>query len=193
MAWSLERKVDKNWILENYLNTINLGGGNWGVETAAKYYFDKDVSDLTLSESAVLASIPKNPTTFNPLSHPEENEWRRKLVLEKMLEIGYINEAQRDEALADPVYERIAAVSSGERSQKTFTYFEDAMVTAIISDLRERLGMTEEEAWDKLYRGGLTIESTEDARLQDICQKSAGDHCLRSVAGERQSDQRAAV
>ncbi len=173
MAWSLERKVDKNWILENYLNTINLGGGNWGVETAAKYYFDKDVSELTLSESAALAAIPKNPTTFNPLSHPEENEWRRKLVLEKMLELGYINEAQRDEALADPVYERIATVSSGERSQKTFTYFEDAMVTAIISDLRERLGMTEEEAWDKLYRGGLTIESTEDARLQDICQKIA--------------------
>ena len=173
MAWSLERKVDKNWILENYLNTINLGGGNWGVETAAKYYFDKDVSELTLSESAVLAAIPKNPTTYNPLSHPEDNEWRRKLVLDKMLELGYISEEQRDEALADPVYERIAAVSSGERSQKTFTYFEDAMVTAIISDFKEQLGMTEEEAWDKLYRGGLTIESTEDARLQAICQKIA--------------------
>ncbi len=76
LAIALEMHVDKAWILENYLNTINLGGGNWGVETAAKYYFDKDVSDLTLSESAVIAGITRNPTRYNPITNPEANAER---------------------------------------------------------------------------------------------------------------------
>ncbi len=173
MAWSLERKVDKNWILENYLNTINLGGGNWGVETAAKYYFDKDVSDLTLSECAVLAGITKNPTTYNPLTHPEENEGRKKLVLAKMLTLGMITQEEHDAANADPVYQRIAAVSSTGHKQQIMSYFEDALVNEIINDLQEQLGMTEAEAWDKLYRGGLTIESTESNRIQRICEDIA--------------------
>ena len=80
LAVILEMRTSKDWILENYLNTINLGGGCWGVETASRYYFDKDVSELTLSECAVLAGITKSPTTYNPLRNPEENAKRRDKI-----------------------------------------------------------------------------------------------------------------
>ena len=153
LAAALELRVSKEWILENYLNTINLGGGNWGVETASRYYFDKDVSDLTLSECAVLAGITKNPTTYNPLRNPEKNEGRRQIVLQYMEEQGYITEEERLEALEDPVYERIAEVSSSERQQKVFNYFEDELVYAVLGDLMEEKGLTEEAAWDLIYRG----------------------------------------
>ena len=175
LAIVLEQRASKDWILENYLNTINLGGGNWGVETAARYYFDKDVSDLTLSESAVLAGITKNPTTYNPLRSPEENKERRTLVLKKMLSLGYITEKEMEEALEDPVYERIAKVSRTVRTQEIMTYFEDSLVYDLISDLMEAERCTEDEAWNLLYRGGLTVYSTENSRLQEICEGAAAD------------------
>ena len=178
LAVALEMRVSKEWILENYLNTINLGGGNWGVETASRYYFDKDVSDLTLSECAVLAGITKNPTTYNPLRNPEKNEGRRQIVLQYMEEQGYITEEERLEALEDPVYERIAEVSSSERQQKVFNYFEDELVYAVLGDLMEEKGLTEEAAWDLIYRGGLTIFSTQDSALQEICEEAAADEDL---------------
>ena len=173
LAVVLERKVSKDWILENYLNTINLGGGNWGVETAAKYYFDKDVSDLTLSECSVLAAVTKNPTSYNPLKNPEKNAARRKLVLSKMLSLGFITEEEQKEALADPVYERIAAVSGTVRTQEIMTYFEDALIYEVLGDLMEEKGITEEDAWNLLYKGGLTICSTENPARQAICEETA--------------------
>ena len=78
LALQLEKVTTKDWILENYLNTINLGGGTWGVQTAAWRYFGKEVGELTLSESAVLAAIPKSPTYYNPAKNPEANAERRE-------------------------------------------------------------------------------------------------------------------
>ncbi|MBP3913130.1 MAG: penicillin-binding protein, partial [Lachnospiraceae bacterium] len=109
LAVQLEKRLnDKDLILENYLNTINLGAGTYGVQAAAKKYFGKDVRDLTLSESAVIAGITKNPSKYNPIRHPEENAERRERILRKMVEQNYITEAEMQEALADNVYERIA-------------------------------------------------------------------------------------
>ena len=174
LAVCLERKVTKDWILENYLSTINLGGGNWGVETAARYYFNKDVSELTLSESAVLAAITKNPTTYNPRKNPENNAARREIVLDKMLEQGYITPGERDEAMADPVYDRIAqAATDNSNPQEIMSYFEDALLYTVVSDLMNQKGCSEEEAWDLVYRGGLTVYSTENSRLQAICEEEA--------------------
>ena len=173
LALALERKVTKNWILENYLNTINLGGGNWGVETAARYYFDKDVSELTLSECAVLAGITKNPTKYNPLTNPEANSGRRSIILEKMLDQGYITKEMYEEAVTDGVYERIAHISDTGRTPEIMTYFEDAMIYELIGDLKETFGYTETEAWDLLYSGGLTILSTEDSEMQTVCEETA--------------------
>ena len=168
LAIALEMHVDKAWILENYLNTINLGGGNWGVETAAKYYFDKNVSDLTLSESAVIAGITRNPTRYNPITNPEANAERREYILDKMLELGYITQEEHDEAERDDVYARISDVSTNGATQEIMTYFEDAMIYSVLHDLMASKKCSEEEAWDLIYRGGLTICSTEDSRLQEL-------------------------
>ena len=175
LAVKLENMATKEWILENYLNTINLGGGTYGVETAARYYFNKDVSDLNLSECAVLASITKSPTYYNPLKNPENNAVRRELVLDYMLKQGYITQAEHDEAVADDVYTRIAAVDNGVREAQIMDYFQDTLVYTVIDDLQEKKGMSEEDAWDYLYRGGLTIYSTEDSSMQKIAEEEVNN------------------
>ena len=174
LAIKLESKVEKDWILENYLNTINLGGGTWGVSTAAQRYFGKEVSALTLSECAVLAGITKSPTYYNPLKNPDNNRVRREQVLSKMLELGYISQAEHDEALADDVYGRIAE-NSTILEQDVFSYFEDAMIYEVLEDLMAELGLTEDEAWQMIYRGGITICSTQDTNLQTICENAIND------------------
>ena len=171
LAVQLERQVSKDWILENYLNTINLGGGNWGVQTASRYYFHKDVSDLTVSEAAVLAGIAKAPTTYNPVKNPEKNADRRRWVLKKMRDQGYITEDEYQEALADDVYTRIQEIKrSGQGSAEIFSYFEDALIYSILEDLK-KIGYSEGEAWNLIYRGGLTICATVDSDLQTIAEE----------------------
>ena len=112
--------LTKQYILEEYLNAINLGEGTLGVQTASQKYFNKDVSELTLSECAVLASITKNPTRLNPVTHPENNASRRLLVLQNMLEQHYITKKEYREALSDDVYTRIqknAAAAPAKKQQ----------------------------------------------------------------------------
>ena len=97
LAVEIEKKInDKNVILENYLNSINLGSNTLGVQAAAQRYFGKDVSKLTLSECAVIAGITKNPAGYNPILHPKENAKRRKNVLDAMKKQGYISQKQYD-------------------------------------------------------------------------------------------------
>ena len=90
LALQLEKKVSKDWIMENYLNTINLGQNTLGVQAASRRYFGKDVSELNLSECAVIAGITQNPSKYNPISHPEDNAVRREKVLTNMRDQGYI-------------------------------------------------------------------------------------------------------
>lgn len=169
LALQLEKVVDKDWILENYLNTINLGQNTLGVGVASERYFGKDVSDLTLSECTVLAAITKSPTKYNPISNPENNADRRLTVLKYMLEQDYITQAEYDEAVADNVYERIQLVNIEASDADINSYFVDAMTDAVIQDLIERLGYTETQANKLLYQGGLVIESTQDPDIQAIC------------------------
>lgn len=169
LALELEKIVDKDWILENYLNAINLGQNTLGVGVASERYFGKDVSELTLSECAVLAAITKSPSKYNPISNPENNAERRLTVLNYMLEQGYINQAEYDEAIADNVYERIQLVNIEVGDASVNSYFVDAMTDEVINDLIERLGYTETQAYKALYQGGLVIESTQDPTIQAIC------------------------
>ena len=97
LALQLEDRMSKKEILENYLNTINLGAGCYGVQAASLRYFGKDVKELTLTEASVLAAIPQNPTAYNPITNPEKNQERRKIVLDYMEEQGYITEAEKKE------------------------------------------------------------------------------------------------
>ncbi len=107
LAINAEKTKPKEEILTDYLNTINLGKGNLGVETASKYYFGKSAKNLTLSECAVLAGITKNPTYLNPVDYPEANDARRKLILKKMYQLNYISAKEYQQASEDNVYAKI--------------------------------------------------------------------------------------
>ena len=173
----VENKVSKTWILENYLNTVNMGSGCWGVETASECYFGKDVSELTISESAVLAAIIQSPTYNNPLEYPENNAKRRQAVLESMVKQGDITEAQMQEALTDDVYTRIKQNYSFE-SIDVLSYFEDELVKQVVNDLQEKLGYSEENAWQYVYRGGLTINSTQNTAIQTYAENAVNNSSL---------------
>lgn len=167
LAVQLEKVTDKDIIMENYLNTINLGQNTLGVEAASERYFNKDVKDLTLSEDAVIAGITQNPSKYNPISNPENNKVRRKKVLKNMLDQGYIDETAYKEALADDVYSRIQVVNN-EMTDTATTYFVDALTDQVKEDLMEQKGIDETDAFRLLYSGGLTIESTLDPSIQTI-------------------------
>ena len=171
LAIELEKKVSKDWIMENYLNTINLGQNTLGVQAASRRYFGKNVSELNLSECAVIAGITQNPSKYNPISHPEDNAVRREKVLKNMKNQGYIDEAQYEAALADDVYDRIQETNTKwQNSDSNVTsYFVDSLTDEIIDDLQEELGYSEAQAYKALYSGGLTIYSTQDPKIQAVC------------------------
>ena len=175
LAVKLEEQInDKDWILENYLNTINLGSNTLGVQAAANKYFGKDVSELTLSESAVIAGITQNPYGYDPIRFPDKNAGRRERVLNAMLDQGYINKEAYDEAMADPVYDRIASYNV-ENPSAYNTYFVDALIEDVLNDLIEKAGYSESDAYKAIYQGGLTIVSTQNMAMQTICDEEAND------------------
>jgi len=175
LAVQLEKKESKNWILENYLNTINLGQNTLGVESASKRYFSKNVSDLTLSECAVIAGITQNPSKYNPVSNPQANAERRKKVLDDMLTQNYITQSQYNEAIADNVYDRIQVIDAQNASNNVNSYFVDALTDQVIQDLITVKGYTETQAYKALYQGGLTIYSTQDQNIQKIADTAVND------------------
>lgn len=177
LAVQVEKKTDKDTILENYLNTINLGAGSYGVQAAARQYFDKDVWDLNLSECATLAGITQNPTKFNPIINPDSNRKRRKEVLQHMLDQNYITQDQYDEALADDIYSRIQAAQEKNSStdNTVYTYFEDELTDQIINDLMNIKGYTKKQATNLLYSGGLKVYTTQDSKIQNILDEEYAD------------------
>lgn len=176
LALELEKIASKQYILEEYLNAINLGEGTLGVQTASQKYFNKDVSDLTLSECAVLAGITKNPTKLNPITHPESNASRRLLILQNMLDQHYITKSEYKKALRDDVYTRIQKNAAASTTQKnTNSYFEDALILQVVKDLKNELGYDETKAYSAIYSGGLKIYSTQDTSIQNIANKITRD------------------
>ena len=175
LAIQLEKKVSKDWILENYLNTINLGQNTLGVQAASRRYFGKDVSELNLSESAVIASITQNPSRLNPISNPDKNAERREKVLNNMLKLGYISEGEYNSAMKDDVYDRIQVVNTQTEEEDVTSYFVDALTDQVIQDFIDQLGYTETQAYKALYNGGLTIESTQDPAIQAICDEEVNN------------------
>ena len=175
LAIQLTKVKSKEWVLENYLNSINLGQNTLGVQAASRRYFGKDVSELTLSESAVIAGITKNPSRYNPVSYPEENAKRQKLVLKNMKEQGYITDKEYEDALADDVYSRIQQVNVEYAETDPNSYFVDALIDQVVQDLVEKKGYTDTQAYKAIYNGGLTIESTQNMAMQQICDEEANN------------------
>ena len=175
LAIELEKTMEKDEILEIYMNSINLGQNTLGVKAAAQRYFNKPTYQLTLSECAVIASITQNPSRLNPISHPEANAERRAKVLRNMLKHGYITQAEHDEALADDVYSRIATVNEETKSNSVYTYFVDEVTEQVLEDLMEIKGYDERQAYNLLYSGGLGIFTTQDTEIQAICDEVFGN------------------
>lgn len=170
LAIQLEKHYSKQQILEYYLNTINLGQNTLGVQAASKRYFNKSVSDLSLSECAVLAGITQNPSAYNPITHASANSKKRTTVLTYMKEQGYITSNDYNTAINDDVYSRIQTVNQKTRSVSTTTsYFTDALIQQVIKDLKQKLGYTETQAYNALYSRGLKIQTTQDSSMQKIC------------------------
>ncbi len=171
LAVKIEKEVnDKDEILENYLNTINLGQNTLGVQSASRRYFGKDVKDLTLSESATIAGITQSPSYLNPITNPEANAKRRTKVLDDMLDQEYITQAEYDEAMADNVYDRIQITNTTYTENTSVnSYFVDEVARQVQRDLINELGYTETQAHNAIYSGGLKIISTQDLRMQQIC------------------------
>ena len=169
LAVQLSKTMSKEMVLTNYLNTINLGKDCLGVKVAARRYFDKEVSDLTLSECAVIAGITQNPSRLNPISGQERNAEKRKVILQYMFEQGYITKDEQEEALADDVYARIQNVDSITKDTPThYSYFTDELIGQVLEALTEDLGYSYNQAHNLLYSGGLQIMTTQDPALQAV-------------------------
>ncbi len=157
-AREIEKTTSKDAILECYLNTIHLGNGCDGVETASNFYFSKSASELTLLESASLAATIKNPSKFNPLDNPENNKERREYVLSEMKRQKLITQEEYDQAMSEElVVKKNENLSSGSA---VYSYFVDTLIREVISDLMTEKNITQKYAENMLYSGGLKIQST---------------------------------
>ena len=188
-AFLLECYFSKDDILEMYLNVIYVGPNVYGVQTGAKYYFNKDVEDLTLAECAYLAGINNSPNYYNPFEgyDNEENITNRTLtVLQKMLELGKIDESEYEEAEKE--------VKSGlnfdegdiEIGDCIYSYHTDALINEVIEDLAEEKNISEAFAKNYLYLSGSTIYSTQDSSMQDKVEAESlkSQYILYSANGE---------
>lgn len=178
----LESKYSKDTILECYLNTIPMGHGTYGVEVAANYYFGKSVKDLTLVECASLASITKSPTYYAPDDYPEANKERRELVLAAMLEQGYITQEEYDEAIATELV--VVAEERVLNQNEVNSYFIDALIEQVSSDLSEKYGYDESHANKLFYSGGYKIYATVDLDAQAIAESVFSDTETYAIEGK---------
>lgn len=170
-AIHLDSKLEKDQILELYLNTIYLSQGCYGVKTASEKYFDKDVKDLTLAECASIASITQLPTMYDPILNPDNNKEKQERVLGKMLELKMISEEEYEQAKNEHLDIKDATVSSGS-VQSSFT---DYMLSQVIEDLQKELGVNLSVATNMVYSGGLQIYSTVDIKTQNTIEEVFGN------------------
>ena len=163
-ALYLESQVEKDEILEAYLNTIALGNGVCGVQAAANYYFNKDVSELSLLECASIAAITKHPTKYDPKNNPNDNKTRRNSVLKKMLELELISAEEYEENYDAELELDLSQKQNYETEINN--YFIDALIEEVIADLAELHNCNEEIASTMLYNGGYRIYATMDRNVQ---------------------------
>lgn len=168
-ALLIERQLDKSEIMEAYLNTIALGNGINGVQVAANYYFNKDVSELTLVECASLAAITKNPSRYNPVADPEENLKRRRTVLDKMLELEKISYEEYDKAYNSDIV--LDDSQEDDYEAEVNSYFVDALIEQAIDDLAEKYECSTDIASTMLYNGGFKIYATVNPKIQSEMEK----------------------
>lgn len=167
LAVRLEEGLTKEEILERYLNTIYLGDGAYGVGTAAAHYFGKDVDELTLAESSLLAALIQSPGGTNPRTNADEAIARRKIVLDKMVEQGYVTAG---DATAASLEQIVLAPPAQITARARYPYFVEELKQQLLDDVR--LGETATDRYNALFQGGLRIYTTLEPAIQDAAEQS---------------------
>ncbi|MBI1922285.1 MAG: PBP1A family penicillin-binding protein [Geobacter sp.] len=152
LATRMEKRLSKDDILYIYLNQIYLGAGSYGVQVAAESYFGKDVDQLNLAEMAMLAGLPKAPNSYSPIKHLDKAKERQNYVLTRMVEEGYITQAEADHARSTPIVIHPRKIVNGEQS----AYFLENI----------RIQLEQKYGEDLLYKGGLRIYTTMNGEMQ---------------------------
>lgn len=176
-ALNLERHYSKDEIIEAYLNTIYLSNGCYGVKTAAETYFGKDVADLNAAECASLAAITKAPTTYDPLTNPENNRERQLDILLAMSDegSGFLTDEEYEQAVnykmvftnsKDYKGSQVEEQSDKKDTDEITNYYVDFVITSVQEDL-QKMGYTKKKAHDLVYGGGLKIYTAIDFDVQD--------------------------
>lgn len=163
-ALNLETRLNKNEILEAYLNVVYLSNNSYGVRAGAKMYFNKELEDLTLAECASLAAIVKSPTKYNPYSSLNNNLQRQKIVLKEMLNQNMISQEEYYRALEQRL--EINDNINNETNSGIFSWYTESLINDVATDLAKKEGISFDEARRRLLRGGYNIYSTINPKLQ---------------------------
>ncbi len=166
VAFRLESAFSKDKILELYMNQIYLGVGNYGVAASALNYFGKSVHELTLPEVAYLAALPKAPSNYHPVNQRDAAIIRRNYVIDRMVEVGYVDREAGVKAKAEPLVVQLRQLSPNSFAAGFFA-------EEVRRELAERYGSK------KLYEGGLSVRSTLDTKLQIAARKTLADGLVR--------------
>lgn len=186
-AYQVERMVSKDQILELYLNILYVGGeGNLhGVELGAEYYFNKSAKDLDLAECAFMAGINHSPSRYNPFDESLDNDEiiknRTLTVLQKMKELGYIENQEEYDAAVAKVEAGLTFTKGTMSTGTTYSYHTDAAIEQVIDQVMEEKQISRQLAENYVYSSGLTIYSTVDSTIQTrIEEETAKDKYIKS-------------
>jgi penicillin-binding protein 1A len=182
LAFRLESTLSKQQILEIYLNSIFLGRNAYGVQAAARAYFDKDVNELSLPETAYLAVLPKAPANYDPVRATQKALDRRNYVLREMYRNGYITEDQWKSAASTPL--GTIRYGSNEKFHQQGGYF----MEEVRRELIKRFGENAKDGPNSLYAGGLWVRSSMDPAMQDAAAQALRDGLVRFDGGRGWSD-----
>lgn len=166
LAIQIERHLSKEEILQQYLTWVNFGNGAYGIEAAARTYFDKPASELTLTEGALLAALPNGPSYYNPYVHPDRALQRRNLVLNRMAELKFITQEEAEKAKREP----LGIVENRPRTggaDYPYGYFVDYVIHQLLE-----MGLTPQQ----VFGGGLKVYTTLDTRIQTAMEKAVAEH-----------------
>lgn len=171
-ALEFEKKYSKEEILEWYLNTIYLGEGCYGVQSAARVYFGKNVEDLTTAECASLIGITNNPSIYDPYLNPEKNRERQKTILWQMREQGYfLTDADYEAAVNQTLRFTNGSREEAGETNGYFTYFVDQVIRDVVEDLMDQTGYSETIVNRMVRAGGYSIYCTLNPEIQDAVDK----------------------
>ena len=191
-ALYLERTMSKEDIITDYLNVVYFGNNCYGIRSAAKTYFDKELDELSIAECASLVAILKNPTQNDPAYHVEKNAEQRGDVLYTMHKFGKITDTEYDDALTEELYialtERSGDISDDTQTDtgaKVNSWYTDALIDAVRDALMEKYDYSREVASNIIYGGGLQIYSVMDPEVQSVMEEvyyNDDEYFLRSGA-----------